>query len=599
MPADALAASSLARASRRRAARGEARLPRHARGHDLALHGSVDTEGGLLLLDVGEKGHSNVVHTSLVGQALEHLTHQTGVEDRDARHRLVAGQRQGPAQAQGSTHQARRLLIQALLDARTHQDRVGAVVGLHALLDHLLKGRHAPRQVPVGNASLDEIGVHVDVGPNPVLPREVLHQAERIVQFTGAVHELHQQREREVARRHALGLHARQQAKALLNEVVLRAAVEQRVVHDLVRLQLRILLHLFQDLEATLDVAGLAVALDHGAVGDEVGLDVMRLHVLEDRRHAVHAPAARAGVDERVVGDDGEVHVALEHLVIDRPDTVHLLLAREALEHRAVDHRVQRIAAALVLLHLVDEFVGALRVAVTDDSLDHAAERDACGADVAAAHLLPATPDTIDVPGVAIRLDQAPKSVRAVDGEALRTLQLLQLLGQEVRLADAHAGLHHRGQEHLVHGLVHVADQLHGVQNLLLAGASVQALEQDGASHLVRLHPRRLHLLDDGPDLLTLHRRAPRHEAIDQLVEGDAVRLQALAAHLLHEGARLVEALLLQVRLDEGIVRYDVIETHLLDLPHPGLGGLQVAALHAGIEDCIVHHAVQFCAALF
>mmetsp|Transcript_26149 Transcript_26149/g.55350 ORF Transcript_26149/g.55350 Transcript_26149/m.55350 type:complete len:400 (-) Transcript_26149:1762-2961(-) len=398
----------------------------------------------------------------------------------------------------------------------------------------------------------------MDVGPEAVLPRYLLNEAEGTVQLVRPVHELHEQGECEVAWLDTLALHTLQQLQPLVHQIVLRTTVEQGVEHYLVWLELRLLLHLLEDVEALLSVADLAVALDHRAVGDEVGLDARRLHVLNDLRHAVHATAPRASIGERVVSHDGQIHVPLEHLLVDGPDTLNSLLPGEALQDRAVDHRVQCVGALLVVLHLVDELIGTLCVPIVHHRLDHATQRDACGLDVPTAHLLPATPNAVDILGVAVGLNQAAEGVRAVDGDALAALEMLQLSCEEVRLPDADACLDNRGKEDLVHGLVHLVDQLHSLGDVGPAGVGAQVLEQDRASHLVRFHAKHLHLLDDAPNLRTLCLRAFDDHAVHELVEGHAVGLQTLRAHLLHEGPRLVKVLLVQVCLDQGVVGDDV-----------------------------------------
>mmetsp|Transcript_11792 Transcript_11792/g.31145 ORF Transcript_11792/g.31145 Transcript_11792/m.31145 type:complete len:224 (-) Transcript_11792:2819-3490(-) len=179
-------------------------LMRHARRHHMALHGCINAVRRLVVLDVGKQGHCQIVHVPLVREALEHLADEGGVKVRDPRNRGVPRKRQGSAQSQGGAHEARSLVAQPVREARTHQDCVGAVVGLHALLDHLLKGCHPPRQVPIGDAGLDEVGVHMDIRTELVFRRDLVHEVECVVKLAGAVHELHQERQREVAWLHTL-----------------------------------------------------------------------------------------------------------------------------------------------------------------------------------------------------------------------------------------------------------------------------------------------------------------------------------------------------------------------------------------------------------
>mmetsp|Transcript_123245 Transcript_123245/g.307769 ORF Transcript_123245/g.307769 Transcript_123245/m.307769 type:complete len:453 (-) Transcript_123245:235-1593(-) len=438
----------------------------------------------------------------------------------------------------------------------------------------------------------------MDVRVEPILAGNLIDQFEGHVELPASIHELHEQGQGEVAWLHSLPLHTVEQLETLVHEVVLRATVEQRVVHDLVRLQAGLALHLFEDVEALLDITGLAMAFHHSAVGDEVRLDLMLLHVCHDRWHAIHSAAPCASIKKRVVHDDGYLDLAALHLLVDGPDPLHLLLAREALQHGAVDHCVQRVPEAVVVLHLVDQLVSTLGVAIAHNCLHHAPQGDACRTDVAAAHLLPAPPDTVDVLGVPVGLDQASERVRAGDGQALRALELLELVGEQLGLADADASLHHRAEQHLIHRLLHGANEVHGLEDVILPRVRVKALEQDGASDLVWLHTGGLHLPDDAPNLSSLRLGAPGHQAVDKLVEGDSVRLQSLLAHFLHEAASLGEVLVLKVGLDQCVIRDDVRQTDLLSLRHPCLGRLQVVALYTSIEDCVIHDAIDLGAAL-
>merc|ERR1719181_1783985 len=119
----------------------------------------------------------------------------------------------------------------------------------------------------------------------------------------------------------------------------------------------------------------------------------MGLHVFHDLWKFVDAARSRTGIDQRVVHDHRHLKSSLAHLLINRPNTVDLFLACEPFEDRTIYNRVEDVATLCILLHLLDQVVGALGISISHDSLNHAAEGDARRLDVAAAHLLPATPN--------------------------------------------------------------------------------------------------------------------------------------------------------------------------------------------------------------
>mmetsp|Transcript_84337 Transcript_84337/g.273023 ORF Transcript_84337/g.273023 Transcript_84337/m.273023 type:complete len:555 (+) Transcript_84337:473-2137(+) len=549
--------------------------------------------------DVRQEGHCQLLRAICVRDGGDDLAHQPAVEVVAHSHGLHAGNEGGHArQTQRRAQQADGLIDVAAAETHADENSVGPGLRPHTLAEHLLEGAQGPCGLAVGDAGLHQVRVHVHVREEAMPLRDVVDEGESAVELPRAVHELHEEGEREVARGDALLLHLVHQTEPLVHKVGLGAAVEQRVVHDLVRLLVDVLLHLLDDFEGFLNVTHLAVALQHGAVGDQVPLDAMPVHVIQKLGEAVHAAAACASVNHRVVRHDGEVNAPLQHLLVHGPDPVQFLLPREALQHRAVDHRVQRRLALLVLVHLIDELIRSLRVAVVDNRLHHAAQGDAGGPDVPAPHGLPTAPDAIDVPGVAVGLDKAAERVGATDGDGVAALELLQLGGEEVQLADADAGLHDRGEQDLVDRLLHLVDQRHGLLDVILAGVGVELLQEDRARNLVRVHSQLLHLPDDFPDLCTLGLRALGDHPVDQLVERHVVRLEALLLHLRNEHPSLAEVPAEEVRLDQRVVGDHVREASLLRLLHPGLSRLQVLALDASLQHRVVDHAVQLQTAL-
>mmetsp|Transcript_55376 Transcript_55376/g.177647 ORF Transcript_55376/g.177647 Transcript_55376/m.177647 type:complete len:215 (+) Transcript_55376:822-1466(+) len=214
------------------------------------------------------------------------------------------------------------------------------------------------------------------------------------------------------------------------------------------------------------------MAFDHRAVRDDVGRNARLLHVVEHLSDTLHVATSRASVHDRVVGHHG-LHALALHLRIDGPNTLPTLRPREALQHGAIYHGVQGLPALLIFLHLVNELVGTLRVSVADDRLHHAAEGDACGPDVPGPHLLPTPPNPVNVAGCAVGLDEAAESVRTGNCKAVTAAQLLQLAAEELWFADPDTCLHDRREQHLIHGLLHGADQVHGLHYFGLLGVGI------------------------------------------------------------------------------------------------------------------------------
>mmetsp|Transcript_37999 Transcript_37999/g.104494 ORF Transcript_37999/g.104494 Transcript_37999/m.104494 type:complete len:301 (-) Transcript_37999:1717-2619(-) len=299
-----------------------------------------------------------------------------------------------------------------------------------------------------------------------------------------------------------------------------------------------------------MNVARLAMALEYGAVGDNVRLQIGFREVREKLWHVVHVAAARTSVQQRVIHHDGSAQTLRAHLLVHRQSALDVSLPRKTLQDRTINHAVERILAAVIVVQLPDEVVRSLRVPVAHDRLNHAAEGHARRANLAAPHLLPAPPDAVDVACEAVGLDEAPDSMRAVHVQPALALQLLEHRGQELWLGDADARLYDGRQQHLVHAVLGVSDQVQGPQNVGLRGVRVQALREDGAGDLVRPEARLQHLVDQLPDALPA---VSCDRRVDELVVRHSVRPQALFLHLLHEAPRRFEVALRKVGLDQSV----------------------------------------------
>ena len=124
-----------------------------------------------------------------------------------------------------------------------------------------------------------------------------------------------------------------------------------------------------------LDVALLAVALNHDAVGDQVWLasswSIWLKHLIEDQRRLGHIEASYAAVQQRVESDDvwcdvlAVLHL-FKHGLVDLKGFFELVRLLVSLDHGCVDDRVHCDA---ILLHEVKDFASPLDVVTLDTSL--------------------------------------------------------------------------------------------------------------------------------------------------------------------------------------------------------------------------------------
>merc|ERR1719156_327352 len=128
---------------------------------------------------------------------------------------------------------------------------------------------------------------------------------------------------------------------------------------------------------------------------------------------------------------------------------------------------------------------------------------------------------------------------------------------------------------------------------MLHVGLGVETLQEDRARDTVRRHVCGLHLRHNVPDMGEVWRLTLGDRCINELVEGHFVRLKALLLHLFDERASLDKVPQLEVGLDQGIEGHHVDHARPPRLDHEVLGRLQVLALDASVEQCIVDEVVQ------
>ena len=128
-----------------------------------------------------------------------------------------------------------------------------------------------------------------------------------------------------------------------------------------------------------LDVALLAVALNHDAVGDQVWLtrswSIRLKHLIEDQRRLGHIKASYAAVEQRVESNDVgcDVLVVLhlfKHGLVDLKGFFELVRLLVSLDHGCVDDCVHRDT---ILLHEVKDFASPLDVVTLDTCLQETA----------------------------------------------------------------------------------------------------------------------------------------------------------------------------------------------------------------------------------
>mmetsp|Transcript_51192 Transcript_51192/g.163872 ORF Transcript_51192/g.163872 Transcript_51192/m.163872 type:complete len:217 (+) Transcript_51192:1102-1752(+) len=216
--------------------------------------------------------------------------------------------------------------------------------------------------------------------------------------------------------------------------------------------------------------------------------------------------------------------------------------------------------------------MAGLRVTVRDQSLHHAPNGDARRHDASCAHLPPLLPSAMHVLQEAIRTYEAAKGVGTVCLHPAVMAVALQLPPESIGLANADASFAYGAKQDFIHSIVHVIHNSHNTLHLPRIRRLLDALQEDGASDVVRLQSTGLHLFDEHPCTLA----AGPDRCIDELVEGHAVRSQAPAGcpHALNSRARSAEVPAEEVLLDHCIVRDDVGHASLQSVRHDPLSGL-------------------------
>mmetsp|Transcript_8650 Transcript_8650/g.24110 ORF Transcript_8650/g.24110 Transcript_8650/m.24110 type:complete len:308 (+) Transcript_8650:88-1011(+) len=193
--------------------------------------------------------------------------------------------------------------LQGLVHLKTtpRQGSVKLVVCDALVRDHLVVQLECALKTTIYDTSLHEACVHLHVQTKSVSLTQVVNHVERHIQATRVAQELHEDTECVVRRADTLDLHLIQDPQGILDSVLLRASVQDRVVHDFIRKKLFITPHLLEHAEGPIHVSLQTVPLDESRIRYDVWLNARLLHVLEEARCTVHRAALRTSVKQGVV----------------------------------------------------------------------------------------------------------------------------------------------------------------------------------------------------------------------------------------------------------------------------------------------------------
>mmetsp|Transcript_72757 Transcript_72757/g.101126 ORF Transcript_72757/g.101126 Transcript_72757/m.101126 type:complete len:414 (+) Transcript_72757:595-1836(+) len=410
---------------------------------------------------------------------------------------------------------------------------------------------------------MDKAGVNLDVGLQPVLRAEILDHLHCLTKAPSVAKQLHKDAQGVVAGLNARCLHLLQQTQCLADIALLGAAIQDRVVHDLVRQEVAVPPHLLENTQGALHITVQAIALDDRGVGDDVRLDVGFSHVFQKQRSLLHRIALRTGIQHGVVGDSVAGNIVISHFLVHSKHFVNPLGNCKALQHGRVYHGVDHAFAVIILQLVLDELPGLLSLLVNHQSLHHAADSDSRRLHIVALQLRPEFTDLMEVTGLAKGFDHGPVDrSRDVLKKALHLISANEV-GEAVQPLDSDAGFDDRRKENFIDGLLHAVNQAQNPSQVCLSGMLRQGLQEDRAGDQVRLEAGLEHLVHNAP-----HTRAISSSdfRIQELVVGDLVGCQPARSHLLYETPCLTQAAGGQVALENRVVADNIHEAELLHL---------------------------------
>mmetsp|Transcript_89334 Transcript_89334/g.276511 ORF Transcript_89334/g.276511 Transcript_89334/m.276511 type:complete len:581 (+) Transcript_89334:648-2390(+) len=377
-------------------------------------------------------------------------------------------------------------------------------------------------EVPRLDAARDEAGPDHARGHHAVhVPHLAGDEVAGEVQAASAREELHQDGEGDAAGPDAALPHLGEQAQAQLQVAGLHAALQQRVVHDLVALELAGLELLGQP-HRLVEFAIAAVALDQRAERDQVRANACRRHLLEHLGSPVQIVCSDTSVDEAIEDDNIAQHTLGDHLAMKPTSCRGILRLGKALDEGGIEDRVPVEA---LLLHQREDVKRLVKVATLHAGVQHATVSDGVGLEAFAAHLGPGLQHLLDVASPPIGLDDgAVGDCGTPDAVLTHPLQ-----GGLKPRHVAHPAEHveKRIHQHLVDilglRLQEVLHERHAARSTPLVTTVGDALGEDGHGVLVSPKASALHLLQDVPGLVEM-RRSCSCCCVHKEVEGRLVR---------------------------------------------------------------------------
>mmetsp|Transcript_29583 Transcript_29583/g.70966 ORF Transcript_29583/g.70966 Transcript_29583/m.70966 type:complete len:222 (-) Transcript_29583:2584-3249(-) len=212
--------------------------------------------------------------------------------------------RQTTGKSKARTQDLACLVWKSSVQTASNQQAVASRLQLYPLLHHFLHHLHGSWELTIVHASLNKIRVDMHVGPQSVLLGKLVHKVEREIYLPRPVHELDHNRQSKIGWSDTILLHLPEHLLTLIDQPILSASVQQRVIHDFIRLQIGVSLHLLQNSKRHLHVSSLAVTLEHRRISDQIRLDSRLLHVFQQPRNSVHASSPSASVHQCVVCDN-------------------------------------------------------------------------------------------------------------------------------------------------------------------------------------------------------------------------------------------------------------------------------------------------------
>lgn len=149
--------------------------------------------------------------------------------------------------------------------AALREHGVRAPVQRHPTLGHdLVMQVEGPAVLPVVEAGSHQTAVRLDVGLDTVAFAHLFHQLESLPQAAHATQQLDGDADGVVRWGDAFLAHLTKELHALLHAALLRTALEQGVVGELVRLDICLVAHKAQDLQASSQAPGHTRPFDDG-----------------------------------------------------------------------------------------------------------------------------------------------------------------------------------------------------------------------------------------------------------------------------------------------------------------------------------------------